>query len=297
MSLKLPTEYQICRLTGQQFETVKKLGGHLRRLGVSPYAYFDWIVPGEGPLHPSLIKRNKTPQIQPFTLKEYTYKSGYHYVIQKKKKIQIHRYILESYIGRDLDGNEIPYHLDGDKSNNHPNNLGILPFLDIPSQKRGKNINSSQKGKRAEAHVAQELQDWWGCGVFRRTPQSGAWDQGGDFGAKGDIITTEKDFPLSVEVKNDEEWRFPLLFTSKKSKLHKFWQQSADAARTEGLSPVIVFTRNFLPIYFGMELEAYERSRKDLFGFAYRSDEYNLYFTLFSEFLKMSPEEVRAMYK
>jgi len=55
---------------------------------------------------------------------------GYKWITKGGKRILEHRYVLEQVLGRKLEENEIVHHLDGNKLNNHPENLQIMTHRD-----------------------------------------------------------------------------------------------------------------------------------------------------------------------
>jgi hypothetical protein len=116
-----------------------------------------------------------------------------------------------------------------------------------------------QKGAVAEREVAAILQEWWrklepGC-RFVRTPSSGGWHgrEGagvrGDFRASGDLMTTARRFPFTVEVKRREGWSDKGFLAGGRSPVWEWWTQAqaqADehkssimAAKNEGMLGVI----------------------------------------------------------
>jgi hypothetical protein len=44
-----------------------------------------------------------------------------------RKSIWVHKEVLEKKLGRPLADNEVSHHIDGDKKNNSPNNLEVMP--------------------------------------------------------------------------------------------------------------------------------------------------------------------------
>jgi hypothetical protein len=51
---------------------------------------------------------------------------GYLYMKRNGKKTPVHRYVMELWLGHTLTSNEVVHHVDGDPTNNDPNNLMIL---------------------------------------------------------------------------------------------------------------------------------------------------------------------------
>jgi len=89
------------------------------------------------------------------------------------------------------------------------------------------------KGATAELEVANLLQDWWralepGC-AFKRTPGSGGWgnpEVRGEFKTSGDLVTTAKRFPFSIEVKRRENWALSTVIKGKPSPVWNWWEQA-----------------------------------------------------------------------
>lgn len=215
------------------------------------------------------------------------YKNGTQYIIQNKSKKLLRRFLIESSIDQELDNDQIVYHLDNDITNSDITNIKILPFLNLESKSPKKNINSRRKGRRKESDISNILELWWGNGIFRPTPQSGAWDRG-EFKLRGDIVSSDNKFPFSVEVKNEEEWRFSTLLNGGKTGIKNYWIQSKDAAATEQLIPIIIFTRNYHPNFIGIYNSLYQQLNKSMLGFKINIDCVDLYITLLDEFLKCS---------
>ena len=43
------------------------------------------------------------------------------------KAVRVHRLLAEKILGRELEGREVVHHRDGDKANNTPENIRVLP--------------------------------------------------------------------------------------------------------------------------------------------------------------------------
>ena len=114
-------------------------------------------------------------------------------------------------------------------------------------------INSRSKGRRGELLVLALIRDWWQQvepgAEFARTPLSGGW-QGrgargqslrGEMRMSGDLMTTSKRFPFSVEVKNTDRWGLPALEQGRRSPVWGWWRQCQTAADESGLVPMLWF--------------------------------------------------------
>lgn len=108
---------------------------------------------------------------------------------------------------------------------------------------------SRRKGSRVERDVARLLQQALG-GRWSRVPLSGGWGNRAEFATCGDVITTIADFPFTVECKAVEGWHLEQLLTSPdKCPIVAWWRQAVAEAREAGRRPLLVFTRNFQPIF------------------------------------------------
>lgn len=110
------------------------------------------------------------------------------------------------------------------------------------------------KGKRNERAVAKMLEQWWRHyepeSVFIKTPQSGGWGTAQTrevFRASGDVMTTSRTFPFSVEVKRREAWSEEHLLAGKKSPVWGWWNQSCKQAHEMKVEPMMFFKRNRKP--------------------------------------------------
>jgi hypothetical protein len=113
-------------------------------------------------------------------------------------------------------------------------------------------VNSRRKGQTAERKLVKLFEAWWGAKFFR-TPGSGAFATRGFAGMDttsmaGDLITDDKTFPFCVESKKVEGWTLEQLLTSKKTHLHKWWEQAVNET-PKGKIPLLVFTKNHAPLY------------------------------------------------
>jgi len=118
---------------------------------------------------------------------------------------------------------------------------------------------SRNKGRNFELDVAKLFTAWAGS-EFRRVPLSGGWQSSKV--VTGDIFLVAEyeaasigdeprvRFPFSVECKKQEGWDFAQLFSdSEKCPLRLFWAQATSDARKLKKLPVIIFSRNYLPIF------------------------------------------------
>lgn len=190
---------------------------------------------------------------------------------------------------RELETFEIPYHIDFNKTNESISNLAILPFIEIHSKKTG--AKSRAKGKRKEREVAHLIQEWWKIGEFRPAPESGAWDRGGHFKMKGDIVATDDKFPFCIEIKNREDWKFSVSVSSDRSALHRCWEQTLRESAEAKLEPMLLFTRNYHPLFMAIK-SSLATKLKPMFGFALKLGIMDCYITLFDEFLKHNRDEL-----
>jgi hypothetical protein len=102
------------------------------------------------------------------------------------------------------------------------------------------------KGSAFERLLAKRFQKWSGSEV-RRTPLSGGWAKEAKFQAKGDLVSTDPDFPFSVEAKKQEKWVLEhLLYT--KSKIFSWWNQ-CQTESPKGKIPLLVFSKNRSQIF------------------------------------------------
>jgi len=118
-------------------------------------------------------------------------------------------------------------------------------------------FGSRGKGSAAEIEIAKLIETWWrqlepNCRVCR-TPLSGGWggkDLRAGFRASGDLMTTAKRFPFTVEVKRRENWTWKTLLAGKPSPVWGWWQQAiGQAAEVTDvqLEPLLVWRKNREP--------------------------------------------------
>lgn len=112
---------------------------------------------------------------------------------------------------------------------------------------------SRTKGNSAEREIAHIMEQWWGqfeeC-KFIRTPLSGGW--GGpqlraNFKASGDLMTTAKQFPFTIEVKRRESWAEENLIKCRKSPVWDWWGQACVQAIEMNVVPMLLLRRNRKP--------------------------------------------------
>ena len=128
-------------------------------------------------------------------------------------------------------------------------------------------VDGRAKGNNFENVVCRGLsrmlcpeQDWTRVPVrrlpFRRrftdvTPLDGHWEGEGDVLHVPGIVC-----PFCIEAKDQEGWELDGLVKNTKWRPWGWWEQCKEqAGRTDGLWPVLFFTRNFRPIYVLVERE------------------------------------------
>jgi hypothetical protein len=112
------------------------------------------------------------------------------------------------------------------------------------------------KGKIAEREVAKLIGAWWSSlepeARFVRTPQSGGWhgaEVRTEFRASGDLMTTAKRFPFTVEVKRREAWSHEVFLAGKASPVWDWWRQAQGQARELSAEPALFFRQNRAPVH------------------------------------------------
>ena len=114
--------------------------------------------------------------------------------------------------------------------------------------------DSRRKGANAEREVARLLEQWWkqlepGC-RFVKTPLSGGWSGPSvraDFQTSGDLTTTAKRFPWTIEVKRREMWALDRLLAGRPSPVWKWWLQACTQAAEAKRDPVLWFRKSREP--------------------------------------------------
>jgi hypothetical protein len=133
-------------------------------------------------------------------------------------------------------------------------------------------VNGKAKGDRFENETCRFLSAWlvdkkyadakrfkvYDLPFRRRftdtTPLDGHWNGEGDILHRPGIT-----FPFCVECKDQEGWTFDALVSSSTCPPWKWWEQAvAQANRTDGLWPLMFFTRRYQNRYVMMEVEAAE---------------------------------------
>ena len=120
-----------------------------------------------------------------------------------------------------------------------------------------KRINSKAKGSTFERKVAKELSKWSGE-EFHRTPMSGALKWSNDKRVISDIVAPntllEKGWCVSLEIKNVEtSWEFSNLLQGTSLTLNSHWVQCTADAEKEGMTPLLIFTKNYRDTFVMME--------------------------------------------
>lgn len=110
---------------------------------------------------------------------------------------------------------------------------------------------SRNKGSKAEIEVAKKFEVWWSTvepgSRFVRTPLSGGWggkDIRAGFRASGDLMTTAKQFPFTIEVKRREGWAWSTLLAGRKCPVWGWWNQAIGQAKEQGGIPLLIFRKN-----------------------------------------------------
>jgi hypothetical protein len=114
---------------------------------------------------------------------------------------------------------------------------------------RAGGARSRRKGNSLEREVARLFEQTLG-GAWSRVPLSGGWANRAEFQTCGDVITNVNEFPFVIECKAVEGWHLEQLLTSPdKCPIAKWWRQTRREAGEAGKKPLLVFTRNFQPLY------------------------------------------------
>ena len=131
-------------------------------------------------------------------------------------------------------------------------------YIDLSDEIGRSSSTRSKAGKKAktkgasfERRMAKSLGEWWEV-KFYRTPQSGGSHLKEGYELAGDITTPDEAFRFHVECKNQESWTLHGMMTSPKSLVWKWWEQTLGDC-PEDRQPLLVFTRNHLPVFVLME--------------------------------------------
>lgn len=115
-------------------------------------------------------------------------------------------------------------------------------------------FGSRQKGSVAEREVAALMRDWWralepDC-EFCKTPLSGGWQTPQlrvGFKMTGDLCTTAKHLPWTLEIKRRESWSLDRLLAGKKSPVWSWWRQAQAQGDEASLVPMLWLRKNREP--------------------------------------------------
>lgn len=132
------------------------------------------------------------------------------------------------------------------------------------NRKRGR--SAKRKGSEAERQVRDLIQAWWRqlepeC-TFARTPQSGGWAAPkvrGDFKVAGDLTTTAKRWPFTLEVKRRENWSTKVLLAGRPSPAWDWWGQVLEAAAEERSHPMLWMRQSGSPWLVMLESKVWRR--------------------------------------
>lgn len=118
---------------------------------------------------------------------------------------------------------------------------------------------SKVKGSSYELKIAKKFSEWWG-GKFNRTPGSGSLHWGSDQRVAGDIVPPQGlTFPFVIECKKHEGWTMDHVLLDIGDP-RKWWKQVVTDARSVGLVPMLIFSRNrakdFVMLPYSEELYA-----------------------------------------
>ena len=114
-----------------------------------------------------------------------------------------------------------------------------------------------EKGAGFEGYLLAPFQQWWGRGKFIRTKNMQVVGTDSRL-AHSDIACMletvppclDNDFPFSVEAKKDECWSFLNFYRKATANpLDFWWQQCIDDAARWGKDPLLVFSKNYHPIF------------------------------------------------
>ena len=105
---------------------------------------------------------------------------------------------------------------------------------------------SKRKGNGNERDAANQFKTWWGVGEWARVPASGGWatvNHREAFRACGDIMTTDIEFPFTVELKHVEGWDLNQMLTAPACLPYEWWAQTTGETPEDSI-PLLVMRRN-----------------------------------------------------
>lgn len=113
---------------------------------------------------------------------------------------------------------------------------------------------SRDKGAAFEREVAKLFSEAYGL-EFRRTPLSGGWAKDADVAAGDLVCIDDPDFPYMIECKKAENWKFESLFTDNHTWFDNWWEQAVEEC-PDSKEPLLVFSRNYMPILVAVSIDA-----------------------------------------
>lgn len=161
-----------------------------------------------------------------------------------------------------------------------------------------------QKGNNYELVIARQLSIWWGQVDaenklakdlwFRRTPLSGGWASNITAGDVVVVADEAKDFPFCPEMKKQECWDWSGWLNNNPGwPVLAYWKQCCTAAEAMSKIPLLIFTKNHAPSYFGLPIMVADRLLVPYYtsrGLACASD--GIAFGRFDDLLKISKDIV-----
>lgn len=116
-------------------------------------------------------------------------------------------------------------------------------------------MNGRRAGSRFERECVELLRAWWDPhepGKWARTPLSGGWstkEHRGAFRTAGDVVTTCRSFPFSVECKRRRAIYLDAIVGGTSAEFRKAWAQAERQADEAKLKPLLLFRRPRLPVF------------------------------------------------
>ncbi len=160
----------------------------------------------------------------------------------------------------------------------------------VAKKVRKKGVNPRSKGKRGERLVRDALAAWTGL-EFARTPSSGAFGTTNKIHELvGDVVCKNGNFAYSIEVKNVNTWNLEGFFSSPKSPVRKWWEQTLVQAEKTGKIPLLLLTKNQHPIYCLTLHEGTPPNVDKVFVLQSETEPF-LYFFLLSDLTKTDPNK------